>query len=43
MGFVYPEAINLEDTNNNHYLIIKGENSSVLAYFNSKTQKVEKN
>jgi PhoH-like ATPase len=41
-GFCLPEAINLEDTNNNHYLIIKGENSSVLAYFNSKTQKVEK-
>lgn len=41
-GFCLPEDINLNDTKNNHYLIIKGENSSVLAYFNSKTQRVEK-
>lgn len=41
-GFCLPEEIKLNDTKNNHYLIIKGENSSVLAYFNSKTQKVEK-
>jgi len=41
-GFCKPEDINLLDTKNNHYLIIKGSDSSVLAYFNSKTQKVEK-
>jgi len=41
-GFCSPQSIGLKDTKNNHYLIIKGENSSVLAYFNSKTQRVEK-
>jgi len=41
-GFCTPEEIGLIDTKNNKYLIIKSDKSSVLAYFNSITQKVEK-
>lgn len=41
-GYCLPEDIDLQDTKNNHYLIIKSDRSSVLAYFNSKTQKVER-
>jgi PhoH-like ATPase len=41
-GFCLPEEIGLKDTKNNKYLIIKGEKSSVLAYFNVSTQKVER-
>jgi len=41
-GFCLPGDISLKNTENNHYLIIKGSSSSVLAYFNAKTQKVEK-
>ena len=41
-GFCLPEEIGLKDIRNNKYLIIKNEKSSVLAYFNTLTQKVEK-
>lgn len=41
-GYCLPEDIGLNDTKNNHYLIIKSDKSSVLAYFNSKNQRVEK-
>jgi len=41
-GFCAPEEIGIKDTNSNHYLIIKGNNSSVLAYFSVKYQRVEK-
>jgi len=41
-GFCFPEEIGLKDTKNNKYLILKSEKSSVLAYFNTTTQKVEK-
>lgn len=41
-GFCLPEEIELKDTKNNHYLIIKSDKSSVLAYFNAKTQHVER-
>jgi PhoH-like ATPase len=41
-GFCLPEEIGIKDLKNNKYLIIKSEKSSVLAYFNTTTQKVEK-
>lgn len=41
-GFCYAEDIGLKDKKNNKYLIIKSDKSSVLAYFNTLTQKVEK-
>lgn len=41
-GFCYPKDINLTETKYNKYLIIKNEKSSVLCYFNSTTQKVER-
>jgi PhoH-like ATPase len=41
-GFCLPEEIGLKDTKNNKYLILKSIKSSVLAYFNTMTQKVEK-
>ena len=41
-GFCTPEEIGLTDTKNNQYLIIKSETASVLAYFSSTSQRVEK-
>lgn len=41
-GFCSPSDIGLKDLKNNKYLIIKSDKSSVLAYFNTKNQKVEK-
>jgi PhoH-like ATPase len=41
-GFCLPADIGIKDTKNNKYLIIKSEKSSVLAYFNTLSQKVEK-
>ena len=41
-GFCTPEELGLIDTKNNMYLIVRNDKSSVLAYFNSKEQKVEK-
>lgn len=41
-GFCEPDEIGLKDKLNNKYLIIKSENSSVLAYYSAKNQKVEK-
>ena len=41
-GFCTPEEIGIKDTKNNKYLIIKSDKSSVLAYFNTTTQKVER-
>ena len=41
-GYCSSEAIGCEDIKNNHYLILKGSKSSSLAYFNSRTQKVER-
>lgn len=41
-GFCSPKELGLEDRNNNHYLIIRGSNSSVLAFFNVKKQQVER-
>lgn len=41
-GFCLPADIGLKDTKNNKYLIIKSDKSSVLTYFNTMTQKVEK-
>ena len=41
-GFCLPEEVGITETKNNKYLIIKSERSSVLAYFNTRTQKVEK-
>ncbi len=41
-GFCTAEELGITDIKNNKYLIIKSPNSSVLAYFNSATQKVEK-
>ena len=42
IGYCTPEEIGLKDKKNNSYLIIKSENSSVLAYFNVSTQQVER-
>lgn len=41
-GFCSPEEINLKDTRNNKYFILRNNKSSVLAYFNTSTQKVER-
>lgn len=41
-GFCSPEEIGYKDINNNKYLIIRNNKSSVLAYFNSLTKKIEK-
>ena len=41
-GFCLPEELGIKDRKNNKYLIIKSDKSSVLAYFNTMTQKVEK-
>lgn len=42
-GFCLPEEVGITDLKNNKYLIIKSNNkSSVLAFYNSRTQKVEK-
>ena len=41
-GFCLPEEINFTNISNNKYLIIKSDKSSVLVYFNSTTQKIEK-
>ena len=41
-GSCTAEELGLTDIKNNKYLIIKSLNSSVLAYFNSKEQKIEK-
>lgn len=41
-GFCTPEELGIKETKRNHYLIIKGSNSSVLAYFNARLQKVER-
>ena len=41
-GFCTPEELGLTDTKNNKYLIIKSDKSSVLGYFNSAEQKIER-
>jgi len=41
-GFCTPDELGFKDTKNNKYLIIKGTKSSVLCYFNSAKQIVER-
>ena len=41
-GNCTPDEIGLKDRKNNKYLIVKGDKSSVLCYFNSSTQVVER-
>jgi len=41
-GFCLPEELGIKDLKNNKYLIVKSDKSSVLTYFNTMTQKVEK-
>ena len=41
-GNCTPDEIELKDRKNNKYLIVKGDRSSVLCYFNSATQVVER-
>ena len=41
-GFCLPQDVNLTNIKNNHYIIINGLNSTVLTYFNSKTQRIER-
>ena len=42
VGYCSPEDIGLSDNKNNRYFILRNEKSSVLAYFNTVTQKVER-